>query len=298
MYKENFKSFQIEPLSYGVQISNINLSSCSVSSLKNLIEICIQERLIILRNQNLSIERFNEINEFFGTHHSIDIWASHSRFPKIFRVTNKEVFEGQKGFLGDLEVPWHCNGTFAPFPEDCICLYCIIPGLSGGMTIFADGVHAYNQLSDSIKEEIDSAKVFIPAEKRYQNTFSNNENQDLDKLIGRVKPLKENYKNSEKKSKGEDREKPLVTKHPLSQTKGLYFPFRSISEIRGLKNPNRNQTLFNILVDNYVGKKGLFYNHQWKKGDFILSDQHHSLHQRQAFKGDRELYRTAFWYDT
>ena len=159
--------------------------------------------------------------------------------------------------------------------------------------------HAYNQLNDSIKEEIQFAKVFIPAEKRYQNTFSDNENRDLDKLIGRVKPFtKESQINSEKRSKGEDREKPLVTKHPLSQTKGLYFPFRSVSEIRGLKNPSRSQILFDILLENYIGKNGRLYSHQWKKGDFILSDQHHSLHQRQAFKGERELYRTAFWYRT
>ena len=212
-------------------------------------------------------------------------------------MTNREVFEGQKGFLGDQNVPWHCNGTFAPFPEDCICLYCVIPSLSGGITEFADGVHAYNQLSDSIKEEIEEAKIFIPAKNRYQNTFSNNENKDLDKLIDRVKPLiKKAQRESDNSSKGEDREKALVTKHPLSQVKGLYFPFRSISEIRGIKNPRRSQKLFDILLDNYIGKKGCFYRHQWKKGDLILSDQHHSLHQRQPFKGERELYRTAFWY--
>ena len=141
MNKKTSLSFQIQPLNYGVQVSNINLSSCSVPTLKSLIEISIQERLILVRNQNLSVERFNEINELFGTHHSIDIWASHPKFPKIFQVTNKEIFKGQKGFLGDLEnVPWHCNGTFAPLPEDCLCLYCVTPSLSGGVTEFADGV--------------------------------------------------------------------------------------------------------------------------------------------------------------
>ena len=296
------QSIQFKPLNYGVEISNINLSSCSSSDLKELIGICIKERLVVIKNQNLSVERFNEINDIFGIHHSIGIWASHSDFPKIFRVTNKEISEGKKGFLGDQNIPWHCNGTFAPYPEDCLCLYCITPGSSGGVTEFADGVHAYNQLNDSIKEEIQSARVFIPAQNRYQDTFSDDENQDLNQLIVRTKPLnleKKNIKGAyvySKQSKGEDREKPLVTKHPLSQVKGLYFPFRSVSEIRGLKTPSRSKEIFDILVDSYIGKRGLIYEHSWGKGDFILSDQLHSLHQRQPFEGLRELYRTVFWY--
>ena len=311
---------KLRKLNFGVLVSKINLKNCPPSSLKDLIEICLKERLVILKKNDVSTERFNEINEIFGTHQPANIWANHKDFPKIFRVTNKKVSENKKGFLHrQEELGWHCNGVFSPDPEQCVSLYCIEPGING-QTEFADGIHAYKTLDNSIKLEIENSTIFLTNEisKTYlkesiYGTLLPHEQKDLDKMSTRNrfhaggardniydKTKKYIFTNRKDLYKGKKRrkdiEKSLVVKHPITGDKGLYFPFCSVSYIKGVESPQRSLKLFNLLKENYVGKKGKIYRHFWESGDLILSDQIHSLHRRLPYKGLRELYRTAFWY--
>ena len=310
---------KLKSLSYGVQVSNLYLQSCPVSDLKDLIEICVRERLVVLKHQNISIERFDEINDIFGIHQPYNTWANHAVFPKILRITNKYISKGKKGYWhdGDL-LDWHTDGTFSYDPEDCSCLWCITLGINGS-TEFACGVHAYKQLDDSVKEEIQSGKILITnkTERTYlkkriiQVKLLPHEQKDFDKTTMRTRffsgGAKENpYENQklydfdgQKLIKNKDIEKALVTKHPISKVTGLYLPLYFISKLKikdKILSFDRSQKIFNLLVDSYVGNKGCFYKHDWEKGDMILSDQTHSLHRRLPFQGVRELYRTAFWY--
>jgi len=311
---------KLQKLKFGVLISEINLKNCPNSHLRDIVEICSKERLVILKKTDLSKDRFNEINDIFGSHQPANIWANHTKYPKIFRVTNKEVSKNKKGFLHrQEELGWHCNGVFSPDPEECISLYCIEPGINGD-TEFADGFHAYKALDDSIKSEIENATISLTNEisKTYlkesiYGTLLPHEQRDLDKMSSRnrfyaggakgnvydetKKYIYTNRKDLEGgKKRRKDIEKPLVVKHPLTGDKGLYFPFCSVSYIGGLEDSKRSYKIFNQLMENYVGKRGNIYRHSWEVGDLILSDQTHSLHRRLPYKGIRELYRTAFWY--
>lgn len=311
---------KINPLNYGVNIENINLSSCPVSQLRNIIEVCVKERLVVLKGQKISIERFDEINDVFGIHQPAYIWANHRKFPKIFRVTNKEVSKGKKGLFHGQKLDWHCDGAFCLDYEECICLWCIEPSMTGGETWFACGVHAYNNLNDSIREELKEAKIFLTNEvsKTYTKeslygTLLPHEHADFDKAHSRNRffaggakgnPYDKNIsyiKTSRKdlpygKKRRRDIIKPLVINHPCSNEKGLYFPFNAVAEIINVTNPICSKKIFKILVKNYVGAAGKIYKHKWEHGDLIISDQVHSLHRREPYSGTRELYRTAFWY--
>ena len=298
---------KIKNLSFGVDISDIQLSGCSDSQLKDIIDICIKERLVVLKNQEMSSERFDEISEIFGIHQPDNIWASHANFPKIIRVTNKEVSKGKKGFFHHKEgVHWHCDRIFSPDPEDCTGFWCIEPGKAGGSTEFACGVQAYNNLDDTIKAEIENANIILTND--FPKTYMKkgiykipltNEQTYVDKMH-----IKNNSPsiNSERvgkiiwKNKIITKETTLVIKHRVTGTIGLFFPVYGISQITGLKTPSRAKDIFYILMNSYVGEKGKIYKHHWQKGDLILSDQTHSLHRRNTYKGIRELYRIVFWY--
>ena len=309
---------RIKKLNFGVDISDINLSNCSNFQLKDIINLCAEERLVVLKKQQISIERFDEINDIFGIHQPADIWASHTDFPKIIRVTNKEISKGKKGFLHQKVLDWHSN-SLAPDPEECVALWCIETGISGGSTEFACGVHAYNRLDDSINEEIKNAIVVLTnkiGSKTYlkvtnYGNFVSDEWSELEKTRSRSRhfsgeeksnPYYENKVHREGKSyfiqKNGEVEKgtSLIVKHPVTGVKGLFFPVYNISEIKELKTPFKAKEIFHILMNSYVGKKGKIYRHYWQKGDLILSDQIHSLHRRLSFEGIRELYRTSFWY--
>ena len=311
---------KITKLNYGVYISGLNLANCSDNQLNQLIEVCIEERLVILKNQHMSLERFNEINEIMGAHQPSNIWAAHPDFPKILRVTNKEVSKGIKGlFHNNQGLGWHSDGVFSPDPEDVTLLWCINPGRNGA-THFACGVHAYNSLDDSIKEEIENCSIFLTNEisktymkKSIYGTLLPHEQVALDKMSTRNRyfaggeegnPYDKNssYIITKRKDlpqgrkKRKDIKKQLVVKHPLSGVTGLYFPFCSIKKLAPLKNSSRMKEIIKALIESYIGPPGKIYAHHWEQGDLILSDQIHSLHRRDHHSGIRELYRTVFWY--
>ena len=311
---------RIKNLSFGVDISDVNLSSCPNSHLKDIVDICAKERLVVLKNQEISDERFDEINEIFGIRQPANIWASHANFPKIIRVTNKEVSKGKKGFFSQKTLDWHSN-SFAPDPEECVAFLCIEPGTAGGSTEFACGVHAYNNLNDEIKEEIQSADIVLTNKVGSETYLKGKsyggiheyERIDMEKMrsrnryfAGGAKGNPYDEKNVHREGKNyyirnkdrRERNASLIVKHPITGTIGLFFPVYCISQITGLKTPSRAKDIFYILMDSYVGEKGKIYKHHWQKGDLILSDQIHSLHRRHPYSGTRELYRSAFWYRT
>lgn len=297
---------QIHSLDYGVNISNINLENCSDSQLEDIIDICTKEHLVILRDQKMSLERFDKINDVFGIHKPLNIWANHKNFPKIIRVTNKEIEQGLKGFLSEHKIDWHCEGVFIPDPEECLLLWCMEPG-ADSTTHFACGVHAYNSLDRSIKEEIEKASIVLTSRvpETYMKkgviaygSFLQNEKTNYDTYLNQIKSRNNNIKVNTKENNGRNEkiQKPLVVTHPISDQKGLYFPLYFVSEIINLKNPSRAKAIFHTLVNSYIGSQGRFHKHRWRSGDLILSDQIHSLHRRDTYSGMRELYRTIFWY--
>ena len=311
---------KVYKLSYGVHLK-LDLSACNISQLQDVINVVIEKGLVVLKNQRITVERFNEINEIWGIHQPANIWANHKKFPNIYRVTNKEVQKGRKGLFSGQMLDWHNDGGFSPDPEEYICLWCIDPGESGGTTSFACGQHAYNILDESIKAEIEHASLFMTNEnaKTYMkggpyDSLLSYEQEGLDKYSSRTRnfsggadnnPYNKNisYITTTNPHISKKRKKriirPLVKKHPYSEKKGLYFfQIYGVSEIRGILNPSRSKDIFDILVQSYVGSFGKFYEHQWEVGDLILSDQIHGLHRRRPYRGIRELYKTAFWLKT
>jgi alpha-ketoglutarate-dependent taurine dioxygenase len=87
--------------------------------------------------------------------------------------------------------------------------------------------------------------------------------------------------------------KDLVTKHPINDKEGLYFPWSVIRGFTGMTHDEQHETYYMLkehtLKDEYV------YSHEWEPYDIILSDQHHSLHKRDSYTGDRELWRAGIW---
>ena len=47
---------KINKLNFGVHV-DINLSDCSTSQLKNVVKLCAEERLVVLKKQTLSLNR-------------------------------------------------------------------------------------------------------------------------------------------------------------------------------------------------------------------------------------------------
>lgn len=295
---------KITALSYGVEI-DVDLAQVTEAEALQISLLASKEGVVLLKDQQISEERFNELNHIWGQHYHANIWCNHKKFPIIYRVTNKEVTEGAPGLFSYGELEWHANGLFTRDPEDCVALWCIDPGIDS-VTSFACGKHAYEVLKPEIKEWIEDVSVLLSSD--HEETFEQKETYKT-KLLSQCKEL---FSNRQRTRDSLDNvtepsivtgerlvnrmEKKLVVRHPITGERGLYFPIFSIMAFRGLdQNKISEIDLFDELKECYVGERGKVYHHHWNKRDLILSDQILSLHKRNEPKGVRELYRTAFW---
>ena len=205
---------------------------------------------------------------------------------ELVRVRQNGLFAGKD----DGELEWHSAGMNRMGHDDIVAMYMHQPAESGGVTYFTDHQIAFADLSDDIKEKLRKLKSKIVTytakmkleKMHYKNVFSDEQTmmefRDIDcKTI------------FEKQTPRKD----LVTKDPINGKEGLYFPWSVIRGFTGMTHDEQHETYYMLkehtLKDKYV------YSHEWEQYDIILSDQHHSLHKRDAYVGDRELWRAGIW---
>ena len=79
--------------------------------------------------------------------------------------------------------------------------------------------------------------------------------------------------------------------------KGLYFPFLQTFGVDNLDEEEYNN-IWKLLYDHVLDEK-FMYHHDWSDGDIVISEQWLSVHKRWEFHGmnERVLHRIAFNYD-
>lgn len=203
---------------------------------------------------------------------------------ELVKVRQNGLFSGKD----DGELEWHSAGMNRTGHDDIVAMYMHQPAESGGDTYFTDHQTAWNELDEETKticRKVKSKTVTYDAKMKlsqmhYKNVFSDEQTmmefRDIDgeTSFDKQTPRKE-----------------LVTKHPINGKEGLYYPWSVIRGFTGLSNQEQHDLYYKLKKHtlNYV------YAHKWDQYDIVLSDQHHSLHKRDAYNGDRELWRAGIW---
>jgi len=206
---------------------------------------------------------------------------------ELIRVRKNGLFSGED----DGELEWHSAGMNRNGHDDIVVMYMHQNSESGGNTFFSDSQTAFEDLDDYTKEicrKIKSKTVTYNAKMKlekmhYKNVFSDEQTmmefRDIDGMTS-----------FEKQTPRKD----LVTAHPVNGKEGLYFPWSVIRGFSGLSHDEQHD-LYYKLKDHTLSEKYV-YTHKWNSYDICFSDQHHSLHKREAYTGDRELWRAGIWY--
>lgn len=205
---------------------------------------------------------------------------------ELVKVRQNGLFAGKE----DGELEWHSAGMNRTGHDDIVAMYMHQKADSGGDTYFTDHQSAWNDLDDSTKEicrKVKSKTVTYNAKMKlekmhYKNVFSDEQTMmEFRDIDGQT--------SFEKQTPRKD----LVTIHPINKREGLYFPWSVIRGFTGLTHDQQHDLYYKLkehtLNDKYV------YTHKWDQYDIVLSDQHHSLHKRDAYVGDRELWRAGIW---
>ena len=241
---------------------------------------------VIIRNEKpVSAERLIEFYKELG-----DVVQQNSKVTgtvstgELVKVRQNGLFSGKE----DGELEWHSAGMNRSGHDDVVAMYMHQPAEDGGDTHFTDHQTAFNDLAEETKEicrKVKSKIVTYNAKMKldkmhYKNVFSDEktmmEFRDIDGTSAFEKQAPR---------------KALVTQHPISGNEGLYYPWSVIRGFAGMDHKKQHELYYKLKEHTlkYV------YVHKWKPYDIILSDQHHSLHKRDAYNGDRELWRAGIW---
>jgi taurine dioxygenase len=272
--------------------------------MNNLMKQLAEEGTVILKKQKMTDQEFNDYVLSLGKHLTDNWFVRHSKFPALFRITNKTLENGKRGVFSQGELEWHCNSSCCLDPEEVVVLY----GkkvIKDAPTIIAYSTKMYNDLPQTLKDELDDVEVII---KNYKNISGNGgiytsedgydvkDHARFDEYNFRSRDglmtMKSHPKMKAKQLKNGrwliSVKKKLVQVHPVTKQKVLYFPFPSMADFH-----HKQELIDRLMQPKYI------YHHEWEEGDIMFMDQITTIHKREntlLVPEERELYRAAFYY--
>ena len=254
--------FTLRPLTsaFGVEVAGLDLSQPldpeSAAGLRRLFD----ERLVLLfREQRLGPDEHIAFSRHFGVLevHVLDQYHA-SRHPEIFVLSNV----GPDGRPNRVHpdrgtLVWHTDASFQRRPAHATILYAEAAPGTGGHTLFADTLSAFEALSAEDRERFSALRVV----------------HDLS--ISREKagygPLP-----PEQRAKAPAVEHPLVRTHPPTGRRGLYLGSHA-QQIAGL-GPYESAGLIERLMA-HITEPRFVLDHTWRPGDLLMWDNRAVLHR-------------------
>jgi len=256
---------------------DIDLKTCSQEDINEIAKLIATNIVVVFKKQFLNLDEELRLVHMFKTP-ARQYEKDHYRFFQyavdsdayICRVTAR-LKDGKPGMGGWKDVhDWHVDEPTTPSRHDLIYMHGV-EGMRGSRTSWTNGLLAYKDLTNDLKEIISDLHCF------YGNAYCPHD-PDFDKI----------YYNTDWAS-------PIVRKNINGHLGMYYIPFQmqKFIELPQDESDQLNKILTDhILQDKYV------YHHDWEDGDIIIADQWNGLHKRWPFdKMDiRLLHRASMSY--
>jgi taurine dioxygenase len=248
----------------GLQIGDISLGSgLSDAEMRQLLEQFYESGVIVIRDQDLTLEQFDAFASRFGQPkpHFLD----HLRlpgFPAVLLLSNIHQ-DGRPTGVYEGAAFWHTDVAYQDPPNSATIVYAVKTPAVGGRTWFANQYAAYEALPVSLKARIDKLQVVH----HYGNRADMDENSRTS--AERLTP--------EQKRRVTNVVMPLVRRHPITGRKALYGVAGSSFHIVGMPDAEAVE-LLNELADH--GTQPRFVtSHEYKIGDVAAWDTFSTLHK-------------------
>ena len=234
--------------------------------------------IIIFKNLELShqqLEKFSLAFGDFGDDPYIHPIVGHKNIIEVKREANEKA----QPFGGS----WHSDWSFQECPPSATLLHSkIIPPI-GGDTFFINTHKAYNDLTDDIKNKIDSLIVSHSAIRPYADDGFYALEKDKDRSM-KIKPSP--------KAK-EFILHPLVRTHPETRKKSLFINQVYSIAIEGMNEKDSNDLLTFLFL--HMDQDKYIYKHKWQENMLVMWDNRSVNHCAQGgYQGyQRLLHRTT-----
>ncbi len=234
--------------------------------------------IIIFKNLELNhqqLEKFSLAFGDFGDDPYIHPIVGHKNIIEVKREANEKA----QPFGGS----WHSDWSFQECPPSATLLHSkIIPPI-GGDTFFINTHKAYGDLTDDIKNKIDSLIVSHSAIRPYADDGFYALEKDKDRSM-KIKPSP--------KAK-EFILHPLVRTHPETRKKSLFINQVYSIAVEGMNEKDSNELLTFLFL--HMDQDKYIYKHKWQENMLVMWDNRSVNHCAQGgYQGyQRLLHRTT-----
>ena len=258
----------------GIEIYDFKIDNhCSLKYVDELRNLWLENSILIFKNLMLDHNQFERFGLLFGEFGDDPYIESIKNHPNIIEV-KREANEKAPPFGGS----WHSDWSFQENPPSATLLHSkIIPPI-GGETLFLNTQKAYDDLSTSMKNKINSLEVIHSAARPYADDGFYALEKDKDRSM-KIKPSK----------KAKDIFlHPLVRTHPETNRKSLFInPVYTIA-IDGLDD-DESKLLLNELFT-HMEKETYIYKHLWEPNMLVMWDNRSVNHCAQGgYEGYKRL---------
>ena len=266
---------------WAIEIEDFDLRTATKEQVKEIGHMILSNMVVVLRNQVLAPEDEVAFCSKIGNCQFIidptkpkegqrteHLAVGHH----ILRVTGEKNNKGEEGLFGHTSaLDWHANQASNYERDPLIWLYGV-KGTEGSKTSWLNNIASYEALSEELKQEVQDVKITLGYKSgSYSPSKFFVEHHATDKPFN------------------------LVHTNDAGK-KGLYFPYL---QILGMVDKTEEQfkNLMGRLIE-HVTQPQFIYDHHWKDGDVVISEQWLSIHKRWAFDDmeKRMLHRIAFDY--
>lgn len=143
----------------GTEVEGIQLSSLNAAGKDQLALFVAQRRVVAFRNQDfkdLPIKEALDFGGYFGRHHIHPTSGAPEGYPEVHLVHRGAGDKSVEAFFEarTSSVAWHSDVSYEAQPPGTTFLYIFDKPETGGDTLFADQVEAYNRLSPGFQERL------------------------------------------------------------------------------------------------------------------------------------------------
>lgn len=246
---------------FGTEVDGIQLSELSDQGKNDLALFIAQRGVVVFRNQNLTHqgpEAFAQFARHYGPLHVHPTSGAPESTPDLhitFRGTSQEELElAFKTRLNN--IAWHTDVSYELQPP-AYTFFSVLQGpVSGGDTLFADSVEAYNRLSPHMQQMLEGLHVLHTSEDQASL-------QRQQGGVARRDPVTNIH--------------PLVRQHPATGKKYLFFNREFSRKIIELKE-EESHALLEFLYNHVESAHDLQLRAVWEPNTIVCWDNRLTIH--------------------
>ena len=245
---------------FGVEIPGLDLSEALHPGIAQAVrELFDRHLVLVFRGQHLSPDDHIAFSRHFGDLeiHVLDQYNA-SAHPELFVLSNV----GPDGRPNRVHpdrgtLVWHTDASWSRRPAYATLLYAEAAPSTGGHTLFADTLSAFEALGEEDRARLMTMRAI--------------HDLGLSREKAGYGPLP-----PEQRAKAPAVEHPLVRTHPPTGRRGLYLGSHA-HRLVGLPDPESAGLLERLMA--HITEPRFVYDHAWRPGDLVMWDNRAVLHR-------------------